>query len=548
MVDDHISRRKLLTAVGAVGGVAGCSGVLDDGDAGATGTPSPDSPTDTDPGLTEGEITAVEIAPTEPETGEYVDLSVTVANGHDTSSTGTLRVSVGEDVSEHRVTIPADDTTTRTLTAERWQAGTHEVAVELFGASGPVDAAGTTFDVVPTHDAFVEVSGTEFVIDGEPVYYSGGHSGGNLNSRTSSDEENGFEYEYDDAFEGDHYVADFMRYAAAYDMSVIRVVAAAISWAEDSLVHEAPGEFNEAWFELFDTVVAEAKRNDIRLVISPLSHDMNLAPSPGAYAQWSDTVDKDQNRDAIYDSFYEDEQAKQYYKNFLEKLLTRENHITGIEYREDPTILMLECGNEIEYALYDDRGKSLADWYDEIARYIKSLDENHLVGSGMYGSDARNEFVTDHRSEAIDVCSFHLYPKYPNRRDIAEKPYEEDPVHDMSIEEMSDYVERKIETAHSELGKPVILGEFNVPQFPDIYGWDLELRREFFEAMYDAADRADLNGVHAFALTLNEKCTEEVRITDCRAENGIYPDDELLSLITAYGDTVAAKSDASMTE
>lgn len=146
------------------------------------------------------------------------------------------------------------------------------------------------------------------------------------------------------------------------------------------------------------------------------------------------------------------------------------------------------------------------------------------------------------------MCSIHLYPKYPNRPDIAEEPYEEGPAHDMSIDDTVEYIEGKVETAHTEIGKPIILGEFNIPQFPDIYGWDLELRREFFEAMYNVADRADLNGVHAFALTLDEKCTGEVRITDCRAENGIYPDDELLSIITEYGDTVAAKSQAEMRE
>lgn len=548
MADEQISRRALLAAVGAAGSIAGCSSLSDDGDAGSPGDGPDDSSSNTETAFTAGEIRTVEITPTEPEPGDEISVSVDVSNNDDVSHTGTLRVSAGGNAAETQMTIPAGDTATQTLTTELWQAGTYEAVVELSGNGSPIDADRTTFDLVPAHNAFVEVSGTDFVIDGDPFYYSGGHGGPNLNSRTSSDEADGFEYEYADSFDGDHYVADFMQYAAAYDMPVIRVVTAGVPWADDSLVHEAPGEFNDEWFELFDTVIAEAKRQNIRLVISPLSHDMDLAPSPGAYAKWSDTVDNDQKRDALYDSFYEDEQAKQYYKNFLEKLLTRENHITGLEYREDPTIMMWECGNEIEYALYDDRGKSLADWYDEIARYIKSLDENHLVGSGMYGSDARNEFVTDHQSEAIDVCSFHLYPKYPNRSDIAEKPYEEGPAHDMSIDEMTEYIEQRVKTAHTEIGKPVILGEFNIPQFPDIYGWDLEYRREFFTAMYNAADSADLNGVHAFALTLNEKCTGEVRITNCRAENGIYPDDELLSIITDYSETVTAKSQAVITE
>lgn len=550
MADEHVSRRRLLAAVGVVSSFAGCAGVLDSEATGSTGEQSPEAgKTDAESQFTEGEITVVEITPTEPEEGDEISVTVTISNPDNVSHTGMLEVSVGQDmISDDRISVQAGEDETRTFTTERWQAGTYEVSAELSGSGGDVDSARTTVDVVPAHDAFVEVSGTDFVIDGAPVYYSGGHSGGNLNSRTASDDEDGWEYDYDDAFEGDHYVADFMQYAAANNMSVIRTTAAGVPWAEDSRVHEAPGEFNDEWFELFDTVVAEAKRNDIRLVVSTMAHDMDLAPAPGAYAKWSDTVDDELNRDALYDAFFDDEQARQYHRNFIEKLLTRENHITGIEYREDPTIMMWECGNEINYRHPDNIGGSLADWYDETARYIKSLDENHLVGSGMYGVDARDEFVTDHRVEAIDVCSIHLYPKYPNRSDIAEKPYEKESAHDMSIDDTVEYIEGKVETAHDEIGKPIILGEFNVMQFPDIYGWDLKLRREFFEAMYDLADRVDLNGVHAFALTLDEKCTGEVRITDCRAESGIYPDDELLSIIAEYSSTVAAKSKADITE
>lgn len=551
MADKHVSRRHLLAAVGGVSSLAGCASVLDRGDTESNEEPAPGSTTETDPDSateTDLEFTTVDITPAEPEAGEEISVSVAVLNDDDVSHMGTIRVSVGQNVTERQITIPAGGTATRTLTYEQWRTGTRKVSAELFGGGGEIASSRTTIDVVPAHDAFVEVSGTDFVIDGAAVYYSGGHSGGNLHSRTASDEEDGWDYDYDDAFDGDHYVADFMQYAAANDMSVIRTMAAGVPWAEDSRVHEAPGEFNDDWFKLFDTVIAEAKRNGIRLVVSMLAHDMDLAPAPGAYAKWSDTVDNDLDRDALYDAFFDDEQAKQYHRNFVEKLLTRENHITGIEYRNDPTIMMWECGNEIEYRSYDERGNSLADWYDETARHIKSLDDNHLVGSGMYGSDSRNEFVADHQSEAIDVCSIHLYPKYPNRQDIAEKPYEEGPAHDMSVEDMVKYIEEKVETAHNEVGKPIILGEFNVMQFPDIYGWDLEMRREYFEEMYDVADRVGLNGVHAFALTLDKKCTGEVRLTDCRAESGIYPDDESLSIIGEYSSTVAAKSEADITK
>lgn len=530
--------------------LAGCAGILDRGDSESNGETTDESePTDREEQSTGGEITSFEVTPKNSQQGEEITVTATISNTFDVDHTGNIGVYIGSElVFEDRLTVEAGEHETLTLTTEYWQTGTYDLEIILSGNDTEIDSARASVEIRSAHEEFVEVSGTDFVIDGAPVYYSGGHSGGNLHSRTASDDEGGWEYEYDDTFDGDHYVADFMQYAAANDMSVIRATASGVPWAEDSLVHEAPGEFNDDWFNLFDTIIAEAKRNNIRLVISTMAHDMDLAPAPGAYAKWSDTVDDNLDGDALYDAFFDDEQAKQYHKNFIEKLLTRENHITGIEYRNDPTVMMWECGNEINYRHPDRIGESLAHWYDETARYIKSLDENHLVGSGMYGVDARDEFITDHQVEAIDVCSIHLYPKYPNRSDIAEKPYEEDPAHDMSIDDTVDYIEGKVETAHNEIGKPIMLGEFNVPQFPDIYGWDLELRREFFEAMYNVAARTDLNGVNAFALTLDEKCTGEVRITNCRAENGIYPDDELLSIISGYGEVVEEKSDSSITE
>lgn len=548
---ESLGRRDFTTiSVGSLSAMlAGCAGVLDAGDAGS-GDRTEDEVDSTDSNEQDirGEISSLEVTPTEAQQGEELVVTATVLNSDDVNHTGNIGVSVGQvSVFEDRISVEAGSSETRTVTTQQWQTGTYEVSVVLSANDRELDSAQTSVDIRTAHDNFVGVSGTDFVIDGDQVFYSGAHADGLSTIRTASNDEGAFEYEYEDEFDGDHYVADFMQYAASMNANVLRVVVAGVPYWENSTVHDGPGEFNDAWFELLDTVVAEAKRNEIRLVISLMSHDDTSAPAPGVYASWSDTVDDDLNADELNDAFFDDEQANEYYKNFIERVVTRENAITGIEYRDDPTIMMWECGNEIDYWTPENRGNSLADWYNDIATYIKSLDENHLVTTGMYGSDERNEFVEDHRSGAIDVCSFHFYPKFPNGPQEGDS-YGEEPGTDMSAAEAQAYIERKVETAHTELEMPVILGEYGVHQFPDLYGWTLATRRDFFTALYETANRVDLNGVHAYALVLDKKFTGETRITDGRYENGIYPDDELVPIITEYGETVAEKSAADVTE
>ena len=63
-------------------------------------------------------------------------------------------------------------------------------------------------------------------------------------------------------------------------------------------------------------------------------------------------------------------------------------------------------------------GTTLRAWVDEMGAYVKGLDPNHMLGTGMegqqtaygYGGDAGNPFVYIHQSPYIDFTSGHMYP------------------------------------------------------------------------------------------------------------------------------------------
>ncbi len=87
----------------------------------------------------------------------------------------------------------------------------------------------------------------------------------------------------------------------------------------------------------------------------------------------------------------------QAYKNYIQKLLTRVNTITGVTYKDDPTFFALELANEphcndgYEISLGITPGTIVRAWVAEMAAYIRSLDPNHMV-SYLSGTNLRYEY------------------------------------------------------------------------------------------------------------------------------------------------------------
>ena len=81
-------------------------------------------------------------------------------------------------------------------------------------------------------------------------------------------------------------------------------------------------------------------------------------------------------------------------------LVNRVNTITKIAYRDDPTIMAWETGNELR--------ESTAAWDREMAAYVKSIDQNHLVlnGNDLLGADDERVTIPE-----IDIVVKHYSPR-----------------------------------------------------------------------------------------------------------------------------------------
>jgi hypothetical protein len=149
-----------------------------------------------------------------------------------------------------------------------------------------------------------------------------------------------------------------------------------------------PGKFNEEGFRSLDLLLAVARRKEIRVII-PLVDQHKWWGGIGEYAAF---------RGKKADDFWTDRQLIDDFKATVKHLITRQNTLTGVAYRDEPAIFGWQTGNEIS---------STPEWTREIAAYIKELDSNHLV---LDGKSLNGVPVWSLDDPNIDVITTHHYP------------------------------------------------------------------------------------------------------------------------------------------
>jgi mannan endo-1,4-beta-mannosidase len=182
-----------------------------------------------------------------------------------------------------------------------------------------------------------------------------------------------------------------------------------------------PGIYREESLVALDQVVAEAKKRNVRLILTLI----NYWPDYGGVNRYVEWYQAQCECEATIVDFYTNEIIKGWYKDYVRMLLNRTNTITGIRYKNEAAILALELGNELR----NPTGSSddLLAWQEEMAAFIKKLTP-HLVADGGEGFDDAPELYPNlsnsysvrgdegasyHRLvnlENIDMVSYHLYP------------------------------------------------------------------------------------------------------------------------------------------
>ncbi|ONK63002.1 uncharacterized protein A4U43_C07F10370 [Asparagus officinalis] len=317
---------------------------------------------------------------------------------------------------------------------------------------------------------FASASGTHFMMDGRPFYA------------------NGFNAYWMMYMAGDpttrYQVSNAFQQAASYGLNVVR------TWAFSDGGYRAlqvsPGNYDENMFKALDFVISEAKRNRVYLILS-LVNNWEGYGGKKQYVQWARDQGQWLNSD---DDFFRSYPTKQFYKNHIKAILTRVNSITGVMYKDDPTIFAWELMNEPR-CQSDYSGATLQNWISEMAGYVKSIDSNHMLEAGLEGfyGDSRpdrkqynpgyevgSDFIANNQISQIDFTTIHIYPDQwiNGADDNAETTF------------LQSWIASHTQDAGS-LGKPLMITEFG------------RSSKQFSSAQRDAYYRATYTTIYALA-------------------------------------------------
>ncbi|WFE24327.1 cellulase family glycosylhydrolase [Solwaraspora sp. WMMD937] len=206
-----------------------------------------------------------------------------------------------------------------------------------------------------------------------------------------------------------------------------------------------------------DYVLAAAREAGIKLVV-PLTNNWRDFGGMDQYVRW--------RGGQYHDDFYTDPVIRGWYKDWISHVLNRTNTITGVRYKDDPTVMTWELGNEPRCkgsGVYpqspDCATDTLTAWADEMTRHVKSIAPRQLVSVGDEGFFCDDPTSADwtincgegvdsvalSRLPAVDVVSYHLYPDHWGK-DAAWG---------------AEWITRHAHEA-KKVRKPVMLGEFGI--------------------------------------------------------------------------------------
>ncbi|MFW5951025.1 MAG: glycoside hydrolase 5 family protein [Gemmatimonadota bacterium] len=358
------------------------------------------------------------------------------------------------------------------------------MALALVAGGLPVEPA--VAQAAPEGDRFVRVRDGHFEIDGRPYYFLGVNLwfGMNLGAEHASGDRDRLVRELD--------------HLASLGVDNLRVMAATEGpvdqpWRVHPAVQNEPGDYDERILRGLDFLLAEMAKRDMRAVLV-LNNFFQWSGGMPQYVAWAtgEAIPYPEQDGHTWDEFqrfsarfYGLPDARALFRRYVGTLIDRENHVTGVRYRDDPTIMSWQLSNEPRGFDYSD---AYIDWVDEVSWFVKERAPNQLVslgGEGKLTPYERTQFPRVAATPALDYVTVHLWIEnwgwYRPAQADAEATFQR------AIGRSLGYIAEHVAVAE-RLGKPLVLEEFGVSRDGLDYdpGAPVTYRDEFFRVLFES--------------------------------------------------------------
>ena len=276
----------------------------------------------------------------------------------------------------------------------------------------------------------------------------------------------------------------------------------------------APGQYNPQVLEGLDFLLQEMGTRHMRAVMC-LSNFWPWSGGFGQYIVWSGTADSipyppphpggDWDKYQKFTAqFYTNAKAVSLLNDHITYIVNRTNALTGLAYKDDPTIMSWQLCNEPRGI---DNIAPYKAWIDQTSALIRSLDPHHLITIGSEGHTSAPEYsgtLPDdvHAFKNIDYVTMHLWVQNWNVYD----PLKADSTYAPAVTYALNYI-RTHEALARRLGKPLVMEEFGISRDTNSHaaGTPTTIRDKYYEAIFaeilsqSTAPGSTLSGVNFWA-------------------------------------------------
>ncbi|WP_075589894.1 glycoside hydrolase 5 family protein [Labilibacter marinus] len=312
---------------------------------------------------------------------------------------------------------------------------------------------------------FVQVKDGSFLLNNKPYHFKGANywQGMNLGAPASGDRDR-LRRELDQLKE--------------IGVSNLRVLAASeadtsMRFAIHPALQTAPGVYNKDIWQGLDFLLDEMSKRDMKAVMV-LSNFWTWSGGFPQYIKWADGVPIPYPQDEAHSwdefqqfsaGFYSNSMAQDMLISHIEKVINRVNSISGLSYKDDPTIMAWQLANEPRGINVPEKFRA---WTANTSAYIKSLDKNHLVGLGTEGNTAGImagvNVLLDNDDINIDYITMHIWAQNWGWF----KPGDGEKVFEETLQKVDAYWNDHVKVA-KKLNKPIVLEEFGIARDSSSY-------------------------------------------------------------------------------